>query len=111
MSGHRGGVEIYKITGGEEAGAEIDVLKPDGPEAFVQTTDRLPCLSGKHQESAGRLIDPGHTHEVEFPATVMPIHRVAGPEPVDAEYFEYQGCGRRQISRHKSLLRAAVVAD
>jgi hypothetical protein len=52
-------------TGLLYAGAEIDILEPDGKETLVEAAQPFPYRPAEHQEGAGRLFDEGRSHRVK----------------------------------------------
>src|SRR5579883_121083 len=111
VNGDRIWLVTYIPSGHVQARTEIHVFKPYRPEALIETAHPFPCLAAKHEERTRGLSDGLRTHRVQTQATVMPIHRIARPYPIDAEYFEYQRGWRGKVSRKESRLRSSIRGD
>src|SRR5713226_8518443 len=85
--------------------AEVNILEPDRVELLVESSYTFPSFTTKHQKRPGRLFDFGRFFMVKPVATVMPIHRVTGPEPVDEQHFERQAERGGKASNGEAGLR------
>ena len=90
---------------GFDARAEIDVLEPDRMESLIEAPDPPPDGMRRTSEtSASWLVHKRRSHWVQTFATVMPIHWIPRPQPINPQHFEDQCRGRGQISSHETPL-------
>lgn len=110
VPGHSGGHVSNPVPRIPETLAEIDIFKPDGIEAFIEPAYLCPSCPAHHQKGARRLV---HLDSAlwQFRKSICLIHSVAGPEPVQTEYFENKSPDCRERSKLKSALLIPIAVD
>jgi hypothetical protein len=93
MTGLEGGREEDAPTGISETFEEIDVLEPEGEEAFVEATGVGPGGVTDEDAGAGGLDIISGLEGVEVEGAVVAVDRVRGEETVETEGFEEEGGG------------------
>jgi hypothetical protein len=70
---------------------EIDIFEPERAKTLIETSNLFPDAAAKHQEGARGLIDILLPAWIHVEASITPVDRVSGPDPVDEQDFERQG--------------------
>ena len=84
------------VAGGLEAGAEVDILEPDGPEAFIHAGELVENRLLYQEKRTGGLFDVLWESRIKISAAVVAIDGVGWEKAIDAENFEDEGerCGK-----------------
>lgn len=104
MSGLEGGRIEDARTGIREALEEIDVLKPEGVEAFVEAAKLLPGGAEDEEAGAGGLDVFGGERGVQVEGAVAAVDGVRGEETVEAQSLEDEGGGCREAAELEAEL-------
>ena len=87
--------------------AEIHILKPYWIKGFVHAPEAFPDVAADHEERARRLFHRTGLLQIAIQAPIPPVDGIRRPQPVQAQQFEDQRLGRRQIPDRKPGLRPA----
>ena len=100
------------VAGVLDPDAEINIFKPDRPEALVEAAEAGPGSAPDQQESTGGLLGIAGLGQIEIQAAVTAIDRIARPDPVQPYVFKGQ-CRRRgeASQREAALWHAARLAQ
>lgn len=94
------------------AQAEINVLKPDRSEAFIEAPNSAPSLFANEQKCAGGLLDVLAATQIQIEATPTPVDRISGPDSIDGKIFQGQrGYAGKAAQRESTLRLTALIAQ
>lgn len=109
MTGLEGGRIEDAPTGIRETSEEIDILEPEGVEAFVEAVDVEPGGTANEDAGAGGLDVFGGGEGVEVEGAIVAVDGVRGEEAIEAEGFEDEGGGGGEATELEAGLGQAGV--
>jgi hypothetical protein len=74
--------EVKQVTPVNCAPAEVNILEPQGPKLFIESTQIPPNIPAQHQECTGRLLNRNQPPVVQIKPSISPIYPVPRADPI-----------------------------